>query len=350
MQTNVTHITPLTFIRRARLLPMPGRVLAHEGQKIAAGDVVAEGWTMGQHVLIDVRRALGLTRSDQAEKLIEKNEGERVNAGEILAQSRGLMARFVRAPLAGQIVAISNGRILLEAPGQAVRLTAGFAGVVAELVPERGVVVETHGALVQGVWGNDRFDQGVLLSVTHSPLEELTEKNLDVSMRGAVVLAGTCASRAALKMADELPLRGLILSSLAPELVPQAAKLSLPVVVVEGFGKLPYNSVAYKILSTSEKRDACLKASSFNAYTGERPEIILPLPAIGETAPDTVEFQAGLTVRILDVNAPSRMGTILQVRPGAVRLANGLTTRAADVRLESNEVVSVPLANLDVLD
>lgn len=350
MQTTVTHITPLTFIRRARLLPMPGRVLVREGQKIAAGDVVAEGWTMGQHMLIDVRRALGIARADQAEKLIEKGEGEQVNPGDMLAQSKGLFARFVKTSVAGQITAISNGRILLEVAGQPLRLTAGFAGVVASVIPERGVVVETHGALVQGVWGNDRFDQGVLLAVAHSPVDELTDKNLDVSMRGAVVFAGSCASAAALKMADELPLRGLILSSLAPELVPQAAKMSLPVVVVEGFGKMPYNSVAYKILSTSEKRDACLKASSFNAYTGERPEIILPLPAIGEEAPDNVEFQAGLTVRILDVNQPGRIGTIIQVRPGTVRLANGLTTQAADVRLENNEVVSLPLANLDVLE
>ncbi len=349
MQTNATHITPLTFIRRARLLPMPGRVLVKEGQKLSAGDVVAEGWTMGQHALIDVRRILGLSRSDQAEKLMLKGEGEHVEAGEILAQSKGLFGRFVRTSMAGQIVAISGGRVLLEVPGQSVRLTAGFAGVVANVVPQRGVVVETHGALVQGVWGNDRFDQGVLLAVSHSPMEELTEKSLDVSMRGAVVLAGTCASPAALKMADELPLRGLILSSLAPELVPQAAKMSLPVVVVEGFGKIPYDSVAYKILSTSEKRDACLKASAFNTYTGERPEIILPLPAIGEEAPDNVEFQAGLTVRLLDVNQPARIGTILQVRPGAVRLPNGLTTQAADVRLENNEVVCMPLANLDVL-
>ncbi len=350
MQAPVTHILPLTYIRRPRLLPMPGRVLVHPGQKVNASDVVAEGRTLGQHILIDIRRALGNSRADQADRLIERREGEHLQRGDVIAQTHGLLARVVRSPVDGEIVAVYHGRVLLEVAGEVTRLQAGFAGKVSEVIPERGVVLETHGALIQGVWGNDRFDQGTLLLVARSPDEELTAARLDVSMRGAVAMAGPCADPDVLRMAEEMPLRGLILSSLNPDLLPQASRLQVPLVVVEGFGKIPYDSAAYKVLTTSEKRDACVKASARNPYSGDCPEIILPLPAEGTEARAVTEFRSGQTVRVLGLPQPAQVGVISQVRPGMTRLLSGLNAPAADVRLENNDLVTVPLANLDVLE
>ena len=111
-------------------------------------------------------------------------------------------------------------------------------------------------------------------------------------MRGAVVLAGHCSSADALRAGAELPLRGLILSSMASELLPVAASLNYPIFVVEGFGKIPMNETAYKLLSTSEKRDISINAS-FNPSAGERPELIIPLPASGQAAPETDVFCTG---------------------------------------------------------
>ncbi len=350
MQAPVTHILPLTYIRRPRLLPIPGRVLVHPGQKVNASDIIAEGRTLGQHILIDIRRALGVSRADEADRMIERREGERLQPGDVIAQTHGLLARVVRSPVEGEVAAVYHGRVLLEVAGEASRPPAGFAGNVAEVIPERGAVLETHGALIQGVWGNDRFDQGMLLLMARAPEEELTATRLDVSMRGAVVMAGPCADPDALRMAEEMPLRGLILSSLSPDLLPQASRLKLPVVVVEGFGKIPYDSAAFKVLSTSEKRDACVKASARNAYNGDIPEVILPLPAEGTEARDVTEFRNGQTVRVMGLPQPARIGVISQVRPGLTRLVSGLNAAAADVRLENNDLVTVPLANLDVLE
>ena len=212
-----------------------------------------------------------------------------------------------------------------------------------------GAIIETHGALIQGMWGNDRFNQGVLLGVIQSPTEELTDQRLDVSMRGAIVYGGPCLQAKILKIAEELPLRGLVVSSLAPELVEQAELMSIPVVVVEGFGKIPYCSAAFKILSTSDKRDVCLKASRNNPFAGEYPEVILPLNAIGENLADAVEIQAGQTVRIVGAPANGCIGVIVQIRPGTTHLPNGLITPAANIRLENNEIVTIPLANLDII-
>jgi hypothetical protein len=350
MQAPVTHILPLTFIRRPRLLPVPGRVLVHPGQRVNATDIVAEGHTLGQHILIDIRRGLAIPTVEEAGKMIERREGEKLKAGDVIAQTKGLLARVVRSPVDGELVAIHRGRVLLEVPGESVRLQAGFAGTVAEVLPERGVILEAHGSLIQGVWGNDRFDQGMLMLIARAADHELTGTQLDVSMRGAVVVGGSCADPEVLKLAEEMPLRGLILSSLSPDLVSLASKVKVPVVVVEGFGKIPYSSTVFKILISSEKRDACLKASANSPYSGDRPEIILPLPAQGEEPSATTEFKSGQVVRVQGLTLQAQIGTILQIRPGRTRLLSGLSAPAADVRLENNDLVTIPLANLDVLE
>lgn len=350
MQAPVTHISALSCVRRLRLLPGKGQVLVKEGQKVSASDIVAEGWAPGKHALVDLRRSLGVERADEAEKLLLHGEGDWLKAKDVIAQTHGLLPQRIHADSDCRIVAIHHGRVLLELEGQTIRLAAGFAGTVMRIIEDLGVELETHGALIQGMWGNDRFNQGVLLSLAQKPDDELTDQRLDVSMRGAVVFAGPCASAAALRMAEEMPLRGLILSSLAPELLEQAAKMTVPVILVEGVGKLPYSTPAFKILSTNEKRDACLKASKPDHFSGERPEIILPLPAAGQEAPAALELRPGQLVRVAGLPAAGRLGTLTHLRPGLTRLGNGLAVQAAEIRLENNELVTVPVANLEILE
>lgn len=346
----VTHVLALTEIRRARFLPLRGRVTARVGQKVNATDVVAEAPQTGQHVLLDIRRALKVARIDQANSLIERKVGEKLEAGDVVAQAGGLFQRVVRTPIAGMVMAITGGQVLIEAQGAPLALLAGVSGTVSEVMPDRGVIIETSGALVQGAWGNGKIEVGLLLSLANTPDMELTRANLDVSMRGAVVLAGTCQKADALQAVGELPLRGLILASMSAELIPLAQQLPLPVIVLEGFGRMPMNSAAYRLLTSSEKRDVCLNAAAWDAYSGERPEVVIPLPAEGRPAAESTEFRTGQTVRVIGAPYTGQLATLEQFRPGLTRLANGLRAPSAAVRLENGEAVVVPLANLDVLE
>ena len=349
MLAPVTHILALTLIRRTRTLPFSARVLTRQGQKVSAADVIADASLPARHILLDIRRGLGGISTREAEKSIARQEGDKLTKGDVIAELGGMFARLVRAPADGEVVSISGGQVLLRVQSTLIELKAGMSGTVVEILPEHGAVIEAHGGLVQGVWGNGRIDSGLLLVLAKSPDEELTRARIDVSMRGAVVLAGTCSTADALKAAAELPLRGLILSSLASELVPVASKLEYPIVVLDGFGKIPMNQIAYKLLSTSEKRDVSLNAT-LNPKTGERPEVVIPLPAVGQSTPETDYFAANQTVRIQGEPYQGKIGKIIQVRQGLVTLPNGVRTNAADIQLDSDTRVLVPLANLDVLE
>jgi hypothetical protein len=316
---------------------------------VSAADVIADASVPSRHVLLDIRRGLGGIAGKDAEKAIVRQEGEKLTKGDIIAESGGMFSRIVRAPADGEVVSISGGQVLLRVQSTLIELKAGVSGTVVEIIPERGAVIEAHGGLVQGVWGNGRIDSGLLLVLAKSPDEEFTRAKLDVSMRGAVVLAGSCSSVDALKAGAELPLRGLILSSLASAAVMAAGKLEYPIIVLDGFGQVPMNPAAYKLLSTSEKRDVSINAS-LNPVTGDRPEVVIPLPASGQSTPETDYFAANQTVRIQGAPYQGKIGKIIQVRQGLVTLPNGIRTNAAEVQIDSETRVLVPLANLDVLE
>jgi hypothetical protein len=342
---------PLTTIRRARLLTNPGRVLVRTGQMVTATDVIAETYLPEQHYLLDVRRALGITSVKKAQSLIQRREGEKIQKGDVIAETGGLFSRVIRAPYDGVIVAVGGSQVWIEALGEPFKLRAGMPGTVTDVIADRGAILETSGALVQAVWGNGLVDLGMLLSLARTPEDELTRDRLDVSMRGAVVLGGYVDKAEVLKAAADLQLRGLVLASINPNILRNAAALKFPVILVEGFGRIPFNATAYRLLTSNEKRDAALNATPWDVYTGERPEIIIPLPAAGgDPASDTVEFRAGQVVRIHGSPFLGQTGTINSLRGGSATLSNGLRAPAAELRLENGERALIPLANLDVLE
>lgn len=345
----VTHFLPLTKIRRARLLPVGGRVVVRVGQKVSAVDVVAESLGSGKHVIVDVWQALGFSATSKSEKWVGRKVGETVQAGDVIAETGGLFRKVVRAPVEGQIIAIGGGQVLLETKGESTAVLAGFSGVVEELVPERGAIIEGNGALIQGVWGNQRIGMGTLQVVASAPDEELRADRLDVSLRGAILVCGHCTDAGVFAKASDLQIRGLILASMASSLIPVARKMDYPVVLVEGLGNLPFNQVAYKILSTNEKREVAVNAALWDIYQGERPEIFIPLPAEGDVAVETDEFHSGQIVRVQGGDFPERTGQIIEVYPYPCPISNGLKVLAARVELADREAV-VPLANLDVIE
>lgn len=349
MLAPVTHIIPLTKIRRARLLPTKGRVVVQVGQGVVASDVVAEARLQNQHTLVDVQRALNLDSAAETRKLIDRKLGERVQEGDVIAETGKIFRRVVRAPVNGVIVMISSGQVLIEADLAPLRLKAGMEGEIIEVIPEQGVLIETNGALVQGVWGNGQINQGMLVNLAKSADEELTPAKLDVSMRGSVVLGGWCSQPETLAAAAQLPLRGLILGAITPNLIPAAEQAEFPILVTEGFGQMGINNIAHKLLATNEQRNIAINATPWNAYSGERPEAVITLPAPGDTTQEVDVFSAGQTVRVLTPPFVGKTGILAEILGGMTTLDNGLRARAATIRLETGQEATVALANLDVL-
>jgi hypothetical protein len=351
MLASIVHIQPLVTLRRERILPLPGKVLVRKGQKVAASDVIAEADLNPEHVVLDIARGLGLP-GDQADRHIQCKVGTTVTTGDVLAGPVGFFKRVIRTPYNGEVVFTGGGQIMIKRENPLYELKAGLPGTVVELIDERGAIITNTGALIQGVWGNDRIDGGLLVVLAKQTDDILTSDRLDISLRGSVVLAGHCSQAEALKTASELPLRGLILASMDARLVVMAQKIKVPIIVLEGFGQFNMDSVSFKLLSTNENRDVSINAESWDRFTGRRPEVIIPLPAPEEMpmARETLMYTSGQTIRVIGSPYWGKTGRINQLLPTQATITNGLKVEAAEVRLENGDTVLLPLTNLEVIE
>lgn len=350
MQSPITHILAVSTIRRERLLPVPGRVVVRRGQRVNPLDVVAEAKLNPEHLLLDIGRGLGLPPKEADEFLLRK-DGDEVSEGDVLAGPVGVARRLVRSPKPGRIVVAGEGQVLLEVDTQPYELRAGYSGVVAELMAERGVVIETTGSLIQGMWGNGRINYGLLTMLASSPDEEVTPRQLDVSLRGSVLVVGCCKDEEVFRTAEELPLRGLILASMPSTLIPAAARAGYPIVVVEGFGHLPMNPLAYKLLSSSERRDTALNAEHWDRFASTRPEIVISLPTETHAEPplEISAFSPGQQVRVVSPPYKGKLASLVTLPGGLTTMPSGVRAQAGMVRFEDGVTALIPLANLEII-
>lgn len=350
MDALVHHVIGLTSIVRERTLPISGTVTARLQQKVSANDVVAETHWAREHVLLDVARLLNVTPA-MADRLIKCKVDERLPASAEVAAGKGMFPRSVRTPREGRVVAVGGGQVLMETGEAKLELRAGIPGTVIQILQNRGVTIQTTGALVQGVWGNGRIDTGLLVNLAEAPETPLTVGRLDVSLRGSIILAGVVKEAEVLKAAAELTVRGLILGSLPPSLLTVAREMRFPILLTDGFGSIPMNTAAHKLLSTNAKREATINAEVLDRYSGTRPEVIIPLPVemIPPTPNDVETLAPGSQVRMRRPPAVGMIGSVTAIKPGLTTLPSGLRAPAAEVRLENGETVVVPLVNLEVV-
>jgi len=349
MYPQLTQIHALTLIRRNRLLPVPGDVNVRPGQKVNPKDVVAEASIPSRHYLVDVGRVLGAHTSGEAEKLITRKTGEILEKQDIIAETSGVFPRVIRTPGPGKVVSIHKGRVLIEAESEKITLLAGMAGRINQVIADRGVMIETHGALVQGVWGNRRIGCGPLVVDETSLDGELQSSTLGVTARGTVILAGMCTSLEMMNLAASLEVGGLILGSMASALIPEVQVLPFPVILLSGFGRMGLDVDSRRVLTTNAGRDLSINAMRWNRLTGDRPEIYIPLPTDAEPYKVESAYAVGQKVRVHSGVYAGRVGRIDQILPGLTQLPSGLRALAVKVKFDQRSGEVFPLVNLDVV-
>lgn len=341
------QITPLTSVRRERILPVVGEVLVRVGERVEPTQVVARANLPGDFRILPIARLLD-TSASKAERCLRVKLGEEVRQGQVIAARSG---RRVRSPINGVMTASGAGRVLIETPANLFELRAYLYGTVTNVLPDAGVVVETTGAVVQGTWGSGGESFGVLKCLAKSPDKPLRPKDIDPSCHGMIIIGGTGLNEGVLERAQELQVRGIVTGGFPPELLPLASQMPFPIVATEGIGAMPMSEPAFRILTTHEGREASISGQIKPRWGVIRPEIVIPLPAEA-LPPNQVQPGAPLTVgtRVRIVRAPylGRVGTVAALPAHTRRIETGARVRGAEVNL-GQETVFIPLVNLEAL-
>jgi hypothetical protein len=346
-----THVSLLVVIRRQRVLPTHGTITARVNQKVSPADVVGRATLAPAHYLFDIAHGLGLPPR-KADAYLRREPGEKVSGGDILAGPVGWMRRVVRAPEEGRVVLQGDGRLLYEGLGEGFELRAGLPGIVIDAEPETSVTVEMVGALVEGMWGNNRQEYGLLRMATPGNDNGLETEDLNIDLRGAIAIAGRLTDPGIFRGLASLPARGVIAGSMPANLIPAASDCNIPVLLTEGFGMTPMNSAVFELFSTNVGREASLNAQQSDPWKGCRPEVIIPLPAVGsaDVPSEAVQLVAGRRVRIFRDPYTGMVGQVVSVPDGLSALPNGVRASCAEVALGDGRLVRIPIVNLDILE
>jgi hypothetical protein len=349
---SLTRVMPLTTIRRERILPVSGEVLVDIGARVESMSIVARAEMPGRYYILNVAQALRVS-PEAADKYVRLRPGQPVPAGQMVAGRRtnlGLVPLVVRAPQDGIVAAVGGGRVLLESLGKPIEVRAHLPGTVSNVMPKMGVLIETVGALIQGVWGNGQESFGVLKVLVERPDQPLRARSIDVACHGAVLVGGSTTDQAALQQALELQVRGIIIGSLDPTLVQTVKQVPFPVIATEGLGQAPMALPIFHLLRTNDGREVSLSGHTQPRWGAIRPEVVIPLPTRSASSPPPPDapLEVGVQVRVIRGPAMGSAGSVRYLPPHPQVLETGAKVWGAVVALEDEEQF-VPFFNLELL-
>ncbi len=348
------HLLSKTTIRRERVLPdaSSGEVTVPNGARLTLTDTVARGASPAPYVLIDAARFFNLRDPDKLFDLLVVRIGQQVEEGEILAGHEGRRGKKLLSPSAGTVVDIAQGRIVLQEFAPPLELEAGLNGTVVGVRKGRGVVIETFGAVLQGVWGNNRRSLGTIIQEPSDGLEGIYGDSINTQYRGTIVITRRQLKRVTFQVIEDQGFSGVIAPSMEPNLIETALQVGAGIMLTEGFGGMRMSNVAAQFLEMMNGRQATLDAVLPAPLETRRPEVIITVPLQPGERPPAPNLNAVLQVdrevRLTSGNWAGMVGHILNLPKERVSLENGLRVPCAQVELVTGEKIHVPLANIEV--
>jgi hypothetical protein len=344
-----TIVNPLTTIRVARRLSRPGEVLVRNGDAVEPMHIVAQAVEPADFRIIDVARELDIPIK-KTQQYLKVTRGDSIAEGDILATRGGIGGRVCRAPISGAIIGSGRGRLLLEADPQPIQINALVPGMIVETWLAEGVLIESVGAMIQATWGNGKEAYGTLRLVVRSPRIPLQAKHINPAAQGKILIGGSSVDAATLEYAAELQVRGIIVGSIQPSLIPLTQSLELAVIATEGMGDTPMCNAIFEMLQSLDGRNAAVSGKMVQRWKMQRPFIVVPMPTqAGRSINAEAPIEVGNRIRVLRGQYAGMSGTVSDLSPNVFQLATGARVRGVKANLGGNESVLIPYANLERL-
>ncbi|MDA0335663.1 MAG: hypothetical protein O2782_10895 [bacterium] len=365
------RVTPYTVLRRSRRLPMKGLVLARVGETVHREQVVARTELPGNVRTMNVVNRLGIA-ADELHTFMLKKEGDSVQKGEAIAASRPLIKWFkttVEAEVDGVVESISavTGQVLLREPPLPVEVLAYVDGSIVEVLADEGVVVETRGAFVQGIFGVGGEAYGPLHVLSDAPGQDLTVEMIDAGCAGRTIVGTGLVTHAVIDKARQVGAAGIIGGGMHDSdlrillgydlgvAITGAEDIGLTVIVTEGFGRIAMARRTFDILRACHGRQASLSGATQIRAGVMRPEIIVPdlggAPPIAEKDATHGEgMREGDPLRVIRAPYFGHIGKVGRLIAELQKVESGASVRVLEVEFEDSSRAVVPRANVELIE
>ncbi|MDP5957596.1 MAG: hypothetical protein QGF82_02470 [Candidatus Marinimicrobia bacterium] len=359
-----------TKIDKERRLPLKGTVTVEKGKFVTPDDIVAKTDLPGNVQMVNVANQLNIDAEDVNDAMIAK-EGTSVSKGEMIAETKGLFGLFktnVTAPVDGTIEVISDttGQVVIREAPIPVEIDAYMSGSIKNVIPEEGVVIESEGVFIQGIFGIGGESRGDLAVIVDNREDEITEEMLTSELEGKIIVGGSFISLKAYKKAIQLKVAGVvvggfnyfdledILGYTLGVAITGSEDLVTSLIVTEGYGKIRMGTQTFDLLKEHHGKFASVNGATQIRAGVIRPEIVIPLTkdqlkGDHKDADASEGIQAGSLVRVIRAPFFGRMGKVIDLPSELRKMESETMVRVAIIEIDGKNV-EIPRANLEMVE
>jgi hypothetical protein len=365
-------VTDSIILRKERILPLKGTVLVKKGDKVKAEDVVAETLLPGKVVPFNLANKLGVTPT-QLTNYIKITPGQQITKDTILAENKGLFGlgffkSEVRSPVVGEVESISavTGQVLLREPRIPVQVKAFLDGIVTDVIPEEGVIIENKSAYIQGIFGIGDETFGEIMMLAKTPDENLEVSKITEACRDKIIVGGSFISYDCIQAAVKAGARAIITGGIDDQDIKKLLgydigvaitgheKIGLTIVCTEGFGQIDMAQKTFDLLAQFNGRKTSIHGRTQIRAGVIRPEIIIPLDfdekelVVQEASMPVLE--PGTLIRIIRQPNFGKIAKVTGLPEELTKVESETMVRILEAEFEDGTKLRLPRANVEVIE
>jgi len=356
-------------VDKTRRLPIFGEVFVKVGDVVDHELIVARTEISGDPEILKVAMLLGVEPEDLP-RYMSKKVGDQIEKNEILAHYNaffGLIKKQVESPKSGTIESISDitGQIIIRGSPIPVDVDAYIPGKIVEVLPKEGAVIETNAAFIQGIFGIGGEDHGRIRIAVESPDAILTVDAINPEDKGAILVGGSLVTLDAIKKCVEVGVSCIVVGGIRHDdltaftneevgvAITGQEDLGITLIVTEGFGKMRMSQATFDLLKNFEGFNASVNGETQIRAGVLRPEIIIPHDEVAEEGSGE-ELSSGMVpgtpVRIIRQPYFGAIGEVVRLPVELQQVESESHVRVIDVKLDDDTIVTVPRANVEIIE
>ncbi len=354
-----------------RVLPIPGKVTVNKGESVLPEQVIAETYMPGDIFPLNLANQLSMPPADVPE-CVAVTIGDEVREGDVLAETKGIFGMFksiYRSPNNGTVETISDitGQIIIRGEEHPVNVMAFMPGKVIKIIEDQGVIIESKVSLIQGIFGIGGESFGEIVVACKSQDETVNAEHITENMKNSVIIGGGRMTSEAIQKAIDIGASGLISGGIDDQdlkeilgydlgvAITGSEKLGLTLIVTEGFGDIAMAERTFKLFKSREGKKASINGATQIRAGVIRPSIIIPVDEISseelfESGYESGILEVGSSVRIIRDPYFGEIGTVHSLPSNPQILESGTKTRVLEVLIESGNILTIPRANIELIE